>query len=453
MNKQWLAKPHELVDDRPAEGVFRVHRQVYTDAEVFELEIARVFESTWVFVGLESEVEQPHDYITSTIGRQPILLMRDGDGNLSCYLNSCRHRGMLLCNAAKGSAKVHTCPYHGWVYSSGGDNLAVTDREQGHYPHAFTEQVLNLVTVARFDSYRGFLFASLSADVPTLAEHLGEALALLDLVADQAPNGLEYVPGSVSYTYDGNWKLQFENGLDGYHFATTHASFVDIFRKREPRQVPDYAADFAGGDGPVVSGTLSFPRGHAMSWSLGAPGQGPEGRPLPQDEELFKQVREQVGDERVGWMLRQRNLTIFPNLQIIDIQSLQVRSWQPLAVDKTRMHSHCLAPKGENSEARRFRIRQYEEFFNAGGLASSDDNVMYELNQAGLAATAAGVPEGFSRGIDAPVADSQHFAALGVDQANRTYSTGGMAFGDESAIHAGYREWRRLMHAESLTDS
>lgn len=437
----------QLIDDRPADGVFRVHRALFVDPAIFARELTHIFESTWVFVGLDSEVANPHDYVTGTIGRQPIILMRNGDGKLGCFLNSCRHRGTLVCPFAKGNAKFHTCRYHGWTYSSAGQNVLVTDRAQGHYPPAIADQQLNLVPVARLDSYRGFIFASLSADVPPLATHLGEASKLIDLVADQAPHGLEYVPGSVSYTYDGNWKLQFENGLDAYHFASTHAAFIDIFRARPQRSVPAHAADFAGAQEQVVSGTLSFPYGHALSWSLGAPGQGPEGRPLPQDADLFEQVRRQVGDARVGWMLRQRNLTIFPNLQIIDIQSLQVRSWQPLAVNQTRMHSHCLAPKGENPEARRFRIRQYEEFFNAGGLASSDDNLMYELNQAGMAATAAGATEGYARGMAAPSADAQHFAAIAVETAARTYSTSGLAFGDETAMHSGYREWRRLMQA------
>jgi benzoate/toluate 1,2-dioxygenase alpha subunit/2,4,5-trichlorophenoxyacetic acid oxygenase 1 len=182
-----------------------------------------------------------------------------------------------------------------------------------------------------------------------------------------------------------------------------------------------------------------------MSWSVGAPGQGPENRPLPRDPRLLEAARQRVGEARLGWMLRQRNLTIFPNLQLIDIQSLQLRTWQPLAVDRTRMSSRCLAPRGESREARRFRIRQYEEFFNAGGLATSDDNVMYALNQDGLAASAAGATQGFARGMAAPPPPDGTFAALDPGAARLNASPAGLAFGDETAMHAGYREWRRLM--------
>lgn len=143
--------------------------------------------------------------------------------------------------------------------------------------------------------------------------------------------------------------------------------------------------------------------------------------------------------------MRQRNLTIFPNLQIIDIQSLQLRTWQPLAVDRTRMSSRCLAPRGESPQARRFRIRQYEEFFNAGGLATSDDNVMYALSQDGLAAHAAGDTHGYARGMAAPPPAADTFAPLALGEARCNASAAGLAFGDETSIHAGYREWRRLM--------
>jgi benzoate/toluate 1,2-dioxygenase alpha subunit/2,4,5-trichlorophenoxyacetic acid oxygenase 1 len=182
-----------------------------------------------------------------------------------------------------------------------------------------------------------------------------------------------------------------------------------------------------------------------MSWSGCAPGQGPDNRPLPRDPRLLEAARQRVGEARLGWMLRQRNLTIFPNLQIIDIQSLQLRTWQPLTVDRTRMSSRCLAPRGESPAARRFRIRQYEEFFNAGGLATSDDNVMYALNQDGFAAHGASYPQGYSRGMTAPPPPAGTFDALELTTARRNASAAGLAFGDETAIHAGYREWKRLM--------
>lgn len=70
---------------------------------------------------------------------------------------------------------------------------------------------------------------------------------------------------------------------------------------------------------------------------------------------------------------------------------------------------------------------------------------MYELSQAGLAAAAAGPTQGYARGLGAVPAPAEPYAALGLRNARCTLSERGLAFGDESAIHAGYREWLRLM--------
>lgn len=154
--------------------------------------------------------------------------------------------------------------------------------------------------------------------------------------------------------------------------------------------------------------------------------------------------------------MRQRNLTIFPNLQIIDLQSmklsLQLRTWQPLAVDKTRMSSHCLAPVGEARDQRRARIRAYEDFFNPTGLATSDDNVMYEFCQSGFRAIAAGPTQGYLRGLgESRTRGIEHAAGLHIDEYESAF--GSMAFGNETCFHAGYREWQRLLVAEDSTSS
>lgn len=442
---QTAAELAGYVEDRAAEGVFRVHHAAFLDPQLFELEMARIFEATWVFAGLESEIAQPHDFVTTRIGRVPVILTRDAQGQIRGFLNTCRHRGTLLCPLRKGHQRVHVCRYHGWTFDSAGRNLGITGQPHGQYPPAFVAEDHGLHALPRVESYRGFIFASLSDAVPSLAEHLGDARAFLDLIADQAPRGLEYVPGTVTYTFDANWKYQFENGLDYYHFAPTHSAFVQILRQRPATAAPPGMATDLHDPDPEAQGTFSFPYGHAVTWSVGAAGQGPERRPLPRDFARFDELRVMHGATRIRWMLRQRNLNIFPNLQIIDIQSLQLRVWQPLAVDRTRMISNCLAPIGEAPAARRFRIRQYEEFFNPSGLATSDDNVMYEFCQAGYAAAATrGGSQGYARGLGEPPHGHPEYAAqLGL-QAPRG-AAGTREFGDETCIHAGYREWLRLM--------
>lgn len=432
-----------LIDDRPEEGVFRVRREIFRDPAVYEAELAHIFEGTWIFIGLASQVRRPHDYFTTHVGRQPVLVTRDAQGELHCFYNSCRHRGTMVCPYQGGNAKFHVCRYHGWAYDSSGRNVAITDERDGQYPPAFRNEDHGLLPVPRFDSYRGLLFASLSPDVPSLEEHLGDARAFLDIVLDQEPKGFEYVPGAVVYTYDGNWKLQFENGLDFYHFMSTHAGYVDVLQKRAQVKPDEFALhpdDVETSED--AQGSFSFARGHSVMYSVRRQARGR--RPFALDRETVRRVGETVGEGRLRWMMRQRNLTIFPNLQIIDITSLQLRTWRPLAPDRTEMMSHCLAPIGESAEARRVRIRQYEDFFNPSGLASSDDNVMYEYCQNGYAAAGDGWTQGYARGLaggSLPAADL--LAPLGITPAGAAYGT--LSFGDETCFHAGYREWRRLL--------
>ncbi len=431
-----------LVDDRPDEGIFRVKRDVFRSSELFALEVAHIFEATWIYIGLESQLRRPNDFFTTYIGRQPVLVTRDHEGRLHCFLNTCRHRATIVCPLHGGNQKYHVCRYHGWAYDSGGRNVTITDEQAGQYPEPFAGESHDLIAVPRFGSYRGLLFASLSDDVPDLEEYLGEAKVFLDLVLDQSALGWEYVPGPVAYTYDANWKLQFENGLDFYHFGSTHSGYVDVLQRRAKRAPPlpvdpsDLERD------PEAQGSFSFPRGHSVMWSIRQNARAL--RPFAVDRDNLARVRDAVGPGRAKWMLRQRNLTIYPNLQIIDISSLQLRTWRPVAADRTEMMSHCLAPIGESDEARTLRIRQYEDFFNPSGLATSDDNVMYEYCQTGYDVRGEEWTQGYSRGLgEGPAVPDSMLAELGLSAASVAYGT--LSFGDETCFHTGYREWQRLL--------
>lgn len=83
--------------------------------------------------------------------------------------------------------------------------------------------------VARFESYRGFLFGSIEPDVLPLAEFLGEAARIIDMIVNQSPDGLEVLRGSSTYTFEGKWKLQAENGADGYHVSAVHWNSPVVF--------------------------------------------------------------------------------------------------------------------------------------------------------------------------------------------------------------------------------
>ncbi|HTY70100.1 MAG TPA: aromatic ring-hydroxylating dioxygenase subunit alpha, partial [Alphaproteobacteria bacterium] len=289
------------VDDRPQDGVFRVHRDVYADPELFALEMKYIFERTWNFLGLESQIARPHDFITAQIGRVPVLVTRDAQMRVRAMLNVCRHKGAIVCRAEQGNSKHHSCPYHGWVYDSAGANLDIKDRAAGSYPAGFDAEGHDLVPLARVASYKGLIFGSLSPDVPELEDFLGDARVFLDFAMDQGPHGMEFIPGRSIYTYNGNWKLQLDNGLDAYHLTSTHISFMEIQGRRRAGAGNVVARQFDWAKRPAqAAGMFTFAHGHAAFWANQAE---PEKRPI---YPAIEEIRSRVGDLRAEWMLKGR---------------------------------------------------------------------------------------------------------------------------------------------------
>jgi benzoate/toluate 1,2-dioxygenase alpha subunit len=431
-----------LIDHRPREGVFRVHRDAFRSEAVFELEMQRIFEGSWIYVGHASQLPRPHDYLTAWVGRRPVVVMRDAGGALGCFINSCRHRGAQVCHHARGHAKAHVCRYHGWTYDSAGRNVAIKARAQGAYPAAFDAESHDLARVPRFGEYRGFLFASLAEDVAPLEEHLGDARVFVDLVVDQSAQGIELLPGEVRYTYRANWKLQLENTLDAYHLTSVHPSY---FRLLDRRAVAAPRADVApalwqGGTGLEMEtemGSFGFEQGHALVWTRTPVERHPlHGR--------FAEIERRVGTRHADWMLRTRQFCLFPNLQLGSSAALQMRVIRPLAPDLTEMTTYCIAPAGESPEARRQRLRQYEDFYNPSGLATPDDTVTYEDCQQGFRSGEIEWQQGYVRGTQAMRAGAdEHAAELGIRPATSMH--GAFDTADETVFQAVYLAWQRLL--------
>ena len=431
-----------LVDDRPGDGVFRVNRRAFNDPAIFDLEMKYLFEGGWVFLGLASQARERHDFFASRIGRVPILVTRGADDALHAFVNSCPHKGARVCQLQQGNARLHVCPYHSWSFDSSGRNKAIKGKSTGFYNEAFDQDSHDLAPIARLGDYRGFLFGSLNADVPAIEDYLGEAKALLDLIADQSPQGVELVPGAVTFTYDANWKLQLENCSDQYHFSSVHPSYLRLLDRRAEGQWSDATRNMWDPNrkreeavGEATGGSYNFEQGHVLNWRM------PDAvDALP----LFEQKDElaaRVGETRRDWMFFSRNLTIFPNVQFAENASSQLRIIQPISVDRTEMRTFCMAPIGESAEARRLRIRQYEDFFNPSGLATPDDAVVYEACQEGYASRQSPWLQGYSRGLRGQQDGGNSFSeAIGMtpDQS----ITGDRSLGDETIFHAYYRAWR-----------
>jgi benzoate/toluate 1,2-dioxygenase subunit alpha len=406
------AKIDTMVVEDPERGIYRARRDMFTDPALFELEMKYIFEGNWIYLAHESQLPENNDYLTMFMGRQPIIISRTRTGELTAVLNACAHRGAMVCRRKKDNRSTWTCPYHGWTYRNNGELLKVKEAKGAGYPEQFNKDGSHdMPRVPRFQSYRGFLFGSLNPDVLPLEEHLGETTKVIDLMVDASPGGLEVLKGASTYTYDGNWKVQAENGADGYHVAATHWNYAATTARRSTgeSQTETKAMD-AGSYGKTKGGFYAFEHGHVLLWTT---------RSNPEDEPLYERRQEladQYGQAKADWMINvARNLCVYPNVYLMDQFSSQIRQYRPIAVDQTEVTIHCIAPKDESVEARAARIRRYEDFFNATGMATPDDLEEFRSSQRGFMASNApwnDMSRGATHWIKGPDEDA---AALGID--------------------------------------
>ncbi len=356
-----------IVDDRQ-NGVFRCRRDVFTEPALFELEMKHIFEGNWVYLAHESQFPEKDDYFTTWIGRKPVVITRDKTGALHAMVNACAHRGATLCRRKHGQKGSFTCPFHGWTFSNTGRLLKVKDGKTGEYPASFNQNGSHdLARVPRFANYRGFLFGSFNETVLPIEEHLGGAKRIIDQIVAQAPEGIEVLRGSSSYIYDGNWKLQMENGADGYHVSSVHWNYSATMGRRNYEAQGTRTVD-ANGWSKSVGGVYAFEHGHILLWTKLL---NPEVRPIYAQRQA---LAERVGDKEAEFIVSQtRNLGLYPNVYLMDQFSTQIRVVRPISVDQTEVTIYCFAPKGENPKDRALRIRQYEDFFNVSGMGTPDD--------------------------------------------------------------------------------
>jgi len=368
-----------VVDDAQT-GQFRCRRNIFTDPELFELEMKHIFEGNWVYLAHESQIRGVNDWFTVTVGRTPVVITRTRDGALNAFINACSHRGAMLCRRKRGQGKIMVCPFHGWSFTNDGKLLKAKDEGTGAYPPSFNRDGSHdLTRLARFETYKGFLFGSVNPDVAPLEEYLGETRMIIDQIVDQAPQGLEVLAGNSSYIFEGNWKLQMENGCDGYHVSSVHFNYATTMGRRAEGGTK--AVD-ANGWSRSLSGVYGFDNGHILLWTKVL---NPEVRPVWAQKE---QLEERLGKDRTRFIVEQsRNLALYPNVFLMDQFSTQIRVVRPIDVNHTEVTIYCFAPVGESANLRATRIRQYEDFFNVSGMGTPDDLEEFRTCQAAYAGT------------------------------------------------------------------
>lgn len=409
------------VDDRSSEGVFRVSRHAFVDAGVLEREQRAIFDKCWLYLGHESEVPKPGDFLTRTVAGRRLIFVRGKDNVVRALLNTCPHRGAMVCREKQGSGTMFRCFYHSWTFDLAG-GLIVRPGDECYAEGSNENGEHDLVPAPRLEAYRGLYFVNYDHGAVDLPTYLGGAKEFIDLVMDQVPDevGMEIVGGTQEYGFKANWKLLAENSVDGYHGQPTHASYFE------------YVMSTNGGLGDTVvkiSKPHDLGNGHAVV-EYGAPWGRPVAKAVPSwgeegekhaaglRNELVQRLGRERG-ERIAYT--NRNMVIFPNLVINDIMAITVRTFEPVGPGQMRVNAWSLAPKNEQPEARKRRLYNYLEFLGPGGFATPDDCEALALCQEGYANVAEAGWNDISKGL------------------NREHPT----IEDEVQMRAFWREWSR----------
>ena len=409
----------------------RIHRSVYASEALFRREMHNIFARAWVFVGHESEIPAPGDFVTRHFGGRPVIITRDRDAGIHVLFNRCAHRGAKVCREDKGSCKVFVCPYHSWSYDHAGRSVSVpldyaydADRESGKF---------DLVTVPRVSAYRGFIFACLDPEQATLEEYLAGARKVIDDWLDRYGGGEVQVSGTQRYRVAANWKFVTDNQGDGYHPAYSHRSLLMMAASRYgDKDMQYFAADPDASDMFVKA----FRNGHyyldqrpemhkVSAWE--------QQRPQPGREYLEQSLPEKYGAEEAKRMLELAvgagiNLTVFPNMLII---GNQVQLVDPLGVAETDLFWFATTVSNLPDEVNAIRMRTQEDFPMFGEV---DDVENFESCQVGL-----GIPEAEWVDCSRHLHSDREVAEIDGTRAPVT---------SDITMRTFYREWKRLMSLE-----
>jgi len=391
----------------------RVHRSVYADPAIFDLEMERIFGRAWLVLGHESQVKKAGDYFTTRMGREPVIVVRTGN-SIAVHINRCAHRGSMVCAEGRGNTERFVCPYHGWSYDTGGTLQAVP------FASGYEKDKLpaGLKAVPRVETYRGFIFASLASQGENLQSFLGPAKASFDDFVDRAPGGeLEVAGGVFRHAYNGNWKLMIENHLDGAHPAWVHASSVAVARNAPDPGKPgaEHYSDIAvrqmrqnGAPDAVweAIGMWTTPRGHGYMGDYHDDSRLVTGLGNPVFDLYRKKLIEEKGEAEADRILRVTlwNTIVYPNCSFMS-QFRQLRIIHPIAVDRSVVYTYSFRMKNAPAAMFRDTVAFANVVNGTGSWVLTDDLEVYERIQHGLSSGAVDwvyVGRGHGRDVEEP---------------------------------------------------
>lgn len=333
-----------------------VDSRVYTDPALFEEELQKIWRRTWLLVAHESELSQPLDFRTTTIAREPVIVVRGEDGKVRAFLNVCPHRGALLLrepagnpNRANpsGSTKRITCMFHAWSFNAEGKCLSIPRRHSG-YQDRLECSSASLHELPCEVGFGGFVWVSLSPDVPPLDTYLGPAFEAIGPHLTAEPLEVFHHHKAIVST---NYKLWHETNSEFYH------DYMHHFNRVTSMQQPGY----------YERRYDSFPFGHVTVSSMVVKYTAYE-----HEEVALAESRDYSfpGLERNGWKL----LDLFPGIAInLRGSAVRIDTITPLSADRALIEFRGVGLKNDTPEERARRVRDHNTIWGPFGRNLPED--------------------------------------------------------------------------------
>jgi choline monooxygenase len=200
---------------RPLEEAETLLPFCYTSETFFRREVSRIFMKAWNFIGRADRIPDPGDYFALEFVGVPVVVVRNNDGEVRAFANSCRHRGALVA-AGAGNCRAFRCPYHSWTYDLDGKLLSAPEIDK---TSNFDFADYGLVPL-RLEMWAGFMFLNFDPAATALSDWLGD---LPERLASYRLEDMVCVRRK-EYLLDCNWKVYVENAMEAYHVPTVHRS-------------------------------------------------------------------------------------------------------------------------------------------------------------------------------------------------------------------------------------
>jgi nitrite reductase/ring-hydroxylating ferredoxin subunit len=372
--------------------------RLFTDPEIYRWELERLFTKAWVVLAHESEVPNPGDYVSRSIGQDPVIVSRDEDGQIHVLLNVCAHRGMQVCRAEYGRTKTFRCPYHGWIYGLDG-SLKGVPAEREIYGDRLDHSGFALLE-ARVEVFVGMVWASWDPIAPSLDDYLGEFKFYLEVEFARSDRGLEVVGPPQRWIIPANWKYPADQfACDGYHVMTLHRAMkeVGLFGPLEDlkeilmgvdvstpqghglRCVSARRVAMRSGRNPAQTGTGDGSAQLTVRERLGSsipPGLTPE---------MLDQPERNLSPEQLRLLANNRPGVgqVFPTGAFINgggmgadfrlAAAISWRTWIPRGPDKVEVMYWCMVERDAPEEYKAAMRRATIQIYTSSGLIDQDD--------------------------------------------------------------------------------